>query len=364
VTLRSANSARVFSHWASRTFAAARSREYARPTRRFSSCVACGASPRRTTPFRSSWARPRRTRSAADRPVSERQGRAAVPLRFEARTVPYRRAYGAARWNNALARGKKLAESLPSAARLVRLLPVLGHLRAFQFGRRFEPPLREVLEHGFQMRVAGPFGQFSTPPRALSALLRVHAYRPTRRVLCAGPGQGIQGSSKPRPGGLGGSLSPGPIRRAARPPCAVWQLLKGYFLGGSLVPKGQPDCRTPRPPMVLQFFGRRNGGTEVSLYQPSIRGRGDCVIEPRQVPLEALAGFLRARLIKSPPAHVGGERRRRWDFVGLSVLVGRAALGNLLRAPNWLLGSGFSRIRRGLRCHDRIGNCLWDINGF
>ena len=115
--------------------------------------------------------------------------------------------------------GKKLAESPPSPARLVRLLPVLGHLRAFQFGRRFEPPLREVLEHGFQMRVAGPFGQFSTPQRALSALLRVHAYRPTHRVLCAGPGQGIQGSSKPRPGGLGGSLSPAPSRGRS-PSCA------------------------------------------------------------------------------------------------------------------------------------------------
>ena len=42
---------------------------------------------------------------------------------------------------------------------------------------------------------------------------------PTHRVLCAGPGQGIQGSSKPRPGGLGGSLSPAPSRGRS-PSCA------------------------------------------------------------------------------------------------------------------------------------------------
>src|SRR5262249_60275973 len=41
-----------------------------------------------------------------------------------------------------------------------------------------------------------------------------------------------------------------------------------------------------------------------------------------------------------------------------------AYLGNLLRGTNWLLGSGFSRMRRGLRYHDRIRNRLRDINGF
>src|SRR5262249_13787684 len=41
-----------------------------------------------------------------------------------------------------------------------------------------------------------------------------------------------------------------------------------------------------------------------------------------------------------------------------------AYLGNLLRGTNWLLGNGFSRMRRGLRYHDRIRNRLRDINGF
>lgn len=41
-----------------------------------------------------------------------------------------------------------------------------------------------------------------------------------------------------------------------------------------------------------------------------------------------------------------------------------AALGNLLRDPNWLLGSGFCRSRCWLGYHNRIGNCLRNIDGF
>ena len=43
---------------------------------------------------------------------------------------------------------------------------------------------------------------------------------------------------------------------------------------------------------------------------------------------------------------------------------GDAALGNLLRDPNWLLGSGFCRSRCWLGYHDRIGNRLRNIDGF
>jgi hypothetical protein len=41
-----------------------------------------------------------------------------------------------------------------------------------------------------------------------------------------------------------------------------------------------------------------------------------------------------------------------------------AALGNLLRDPNWLLGSGFCWSRRWLGFHNRIGNRLRNIYGF
>jgi hypothetical protein len=41
-----------------------------------------------------------------------------------------------------------------------------------------------------------------------------------------------------------------------------------------------------------------------------------------------------------------------------------AALGNLLRDPNWLLGSGFCRSRCWLGYHNRIGNRLRNIDGF
>lgn len=43
---------------------------------------------------------------------------------------------------------------------------------------------------------------------------------------------------------------------------------------------------------------------------------------------------------------------------------GDAALGNLLRDPNWLLGSGFCRSRCWLGYHNRIGNRLRNIDGF
>ena len=38
--------------------------------------------------------------------------------------------------------------------------------------------------------------------------------------------------------------------------------------------------------------------------------------------------------------------------------------GNLLRDPNWLLASGFCRSRRWLGYHNRIGNCLRNIDRF
>jgi hypothetical protein len=41
-----------------------------------------------------------------------------------------------------------------------------------------------------------------------------------------------------------------------------------------------------------------------------------------------------------------------------------AALGNLLRDPNWLLGSGFCRSRCWLGYHNRIWNRLRNIDGF
>jgi hypothetical protein len=41
-----------------------------------------------------------------------------------------------------------------------------------------------------------------------------------------------------------------------------------------------------------------------------------------------------------------------------------AALGNLLRDPNGLLGSWFCRSRCWLGYHNRIGNRLWNIDGF
>jgi hypothetical protein len=41
-----------------------------------------------------------------------------------------------------------------------------------------------------------------------------------------------------------------------------------------------------------------------------------------------------------------------------------AALGNLLRDPNWLLGSGFCRSRCWFGYHNRIGNRLRNIYGF
>jgi hypothetical protein len=41
-----------------------------------------------------------------------------------------------------------------------------------------------------------------------------------------------------------------------------------------------------------------------------------------------------------------------------------AALGNLLRDPNWLLGSGFCRSRCWLGYYNRIGNRLRNIYGF
>ena len=39
-------------------------------------------------------------------------------------------------------------------------------------------------------------------------------------------------------------------------------------------------------------------------------------------------------------------------------------LGNLLRVPNWLPGSGFCRSRCWLGYHNRIGNRLRNIDGF
>jgi hypothetical protein len=39
-------------------------------------------------------------------------------------------------------------------------------------------------------------------------------------------------------------------------------------------------------------------------------------------------------------------------------------LGNLIRDPNWLLGSGFRRSRCWLGYHNRIGNRLRNIDGF
>src|SRR6202048_5351510 len=41
-----------------------------------------------------------------------------------------------------------------------------------------------------------------------------------------------------------------------------------------------------------------------------------------------------------------------------------AALGNLLRDPNWLLGSGFCWSRCWLGYYNRIGNRLRNIDGF
>src|SRR5439155_17754572 len=41
-----------------------------------------------------------------------------------------------------------------------------------------------------------------------------------------------------------------------------------------------------------------------------------------------------------------------------------AALGNLLRDPNWLLGSGFCRSRCWLGYYNRIGNRLRNIDRF
>src|SRR5262245_5593316 len=38
--------------------------------------------------------------------------------------------------------------------------------------------------------------------------------------------------------------------------------------------------------------------------------------------------------------------------------------GNLLRDPNWLLVSGLCRSRCWLGNHNRIGNCLRNIDGF
>ena len=40
-----------------------------------------------------------------------------------------------------------------------------------------------------------------------------------------------------------------------------------------------------------------------------------------------------------------------------------AALGNLLRDPNWLFGSGFCRSTCWLGYHNRIGNRLRNIDG-
>src|SRR3989440_13089200 len=40
------------------------------------------------------------------------------------------------------------------------------------------------------------------------------------------------------------------------------------------------------------------------------------------------------------------------------------ASGNFLRDPNWLLGGGFCRSRCWLGYHNRIGNCLRNIDGF
>ena len=42
----------------------------------------------------------------------------------------------------------------------------------------------------------------------------------------------------------------------------------------------------------------------------------------------------------------------------------RRRLGNLLRDPSWLLGSGFCRSRCWLGYHDWIGNRLRNIDGF
>jgi hypothetical protein len=119
------------------------------------------------------------------------------------------------------------------------------------------------------MRVAGPFGQFSTPPRALSALLRVHAYRPTRRVLCAGPGQGIQGSSKPRPGGLGGSLSPAPSRGRS-PSCAGCALCRAsiFWTEHTSGPERRASDRRSPSACGMLIVTARWSPTPASAYEP------------------------------------------------------------------------------------------------
>src|SRR5262245_45760076 len=59
-----------------------------------------------------------------------------------------------------------------------RLSTLIG---AFQLNCGFQPALGQICEHGLQGRVCSPFGQFSTPQRALTASLwiGVHAYEPT-----------------------------------------------------------------------------------------------------------------------------------------------------------------------------------------
>jgi hypothetical protein len=54
------------------------------------------------------------------------------------------------------------------------LLPEV--IRAFQIDCRFLPALGELCEYGLQRGVCGPFGQFSTPQRALTALLWISAH--------------------------------------------------------------------------------------------------------------------------------------------------------------------------------------------
>jgi len=54
--------------------------------------------------------------------------------------------------------------------------PLSDLIRAFQFNCRFLPALGEVCEDGLQGGLCGPFGQVSTPQRALTALLWICAH--------------------------------------------------------------------------------------------------------------------------------------------------------------------------------------------
>jgi hypothetical protein len=46
------------------------------------------------------------------------------------------------------------------------------------------------------------------------------------------------------------------------------------------------------------------------------------------------------------------------------LVAAKPPIGNLLRDPHWLLGSGFGRSRCWLGYHNRIGNRLRNVDGF